>query len=61
MNYVFHWKNGTKETSEGDNVAQAFSKLGYSAGALEALDWWEAKDPKSKPLQDQTLEGLYSK
>lgn len=39
--YSFYWKDGTVDTKEGKNVAEAFTKLGYGAGAVAALDYTE--------------------
>jgi len=39
--YRFHWLDGRTEEGKGSNVADAFTHLGYSQGALAALDWYE--------------------
>ena len=39
--YRFHWLGGLVEEGTGVDVADAFSRLGYSAGALAALDYYE--------------------
>lgn len=36
--YVFKWKDGLVEHGIGASVSEAFSSLGYSAGALAVLD-----------------------
>lgn len=36
---TFYWLDGSKQVLEGDSVADAFIKGGYSAGALHALDF----------------------
>lgn len=41
--FVFYWLDGTVEESSAGNVVDAFTKLGYSAGAMAALDYWEEK------------------
>lgn len=40
--FRFHWI-GSKKTDEGKgkNVADAFTRLGFGAGAMEALDFYE--------------------
>jgi hypothetical protein len=44
--YRFWWKTGKWEESHGKNVAEAFSRLGYGAGAIAALDYYETLDGK---------------
>jgi hypothetical protein len=39
--FRFHWLDGKIEEGEGTGVANAFMMLGYSGGAMAALDWWE--------------------
>lgn len=39
--YRFHWLDGKVEEGEGRDVADAFTHLGYGAGALRVLDWHE--------------------
>lgn len=40
--FEFHWLNDCpSEFGLGHTVAQAFSNLGYSRGAVGALDWYE--------------------
>jgi hypothetical protein len=41
VKYRLHWKDGKTEDGEGANEAEALSKLGYSSGAVAALDFWE--------------------
>lgn len=39
--FRFHWLSGEIEESEGYDVAHAFMKLGYTRGAIAAVDWYE--------------------
>ena len=40
--YRFHWRGtGGPQDGYGRDVADAFNRLGYSAGALAALDYYE--------------------
>lgn len=39
--YRFYWRDGKVEEGEGTTVADAFTRLGYGAGALSALDYYE--------------------
>jgi len=41
--YIFHWKNGTRDEGKGKDPAKAFKSLGYGAGAVAALDYYEEK------------------
>ncbi len=44
--YYFHWLDNKVERIQmdlGDGVASAFSQLGYSAGAMSALDYFDCK------------------
>jgi hypothetical protein len=43
MNKVFrlYWLGGKTEIVTGKTIAEAFTKAGYSAGALAALDYYE--------------------
>ena len=39
--FVLHWHGGKRtDTVEGDDIAQAFTRHGYGAGALRALDFY---------------------
>ena len=44
MKFRFFWKDGTVSTGEGERSTDAFTKLGYGKGAVEALDYWEEVD-----------------
>ena len=37
--YRFYWLDGTTNEGEGRDVADAFTRLGYGAGAIRALDY----------------------
>ena len=39
--FKFHWLTGKVEIGKGTTVANAFSRLGYGAGATPALDYYE--------------------
>lgn len=39
--FKFHWEDGKIEESYGTSVSNAFNKLGYGAGALAVLDYYE--------------------
>lgn len=39
--YRFFWLDGTSELGQGNSVSEAFNSLGYSRGALAALDYYE--------------------
>lgn len=39
--YRFHWRDGKIDEEWGDNPANAFTRLGYGAGAVAALDYHE--------------------
>lgn len=41
MEFKLHWLDGKTEKAEGDSIADAFMKAGYSAGAIKALDYYE--------------------
>ena len=39
--FKFYWLDGKIDIAEGLDVADAFSNLGYGAGALRALDYYK--------------------
>jgi hypothetical protein len=39
--YRFHWLTGDVDEGEGSSPEDAFTHLGYGAGALPALDYFE--------------------
>lgn len=50
--YAFHWLDGKVDIGEGVNVSDAFTRLGYGAGAVRALDYYEVvpQNPPEKSL-----------
>jgi hypothetical protein len=42
--FRFHWINGGTSEGDGEDVAQAFTLLGYGGGAYKALAYWERVD-----------------
>lgn len=44
--FVFHWLDGKTETARGLTVSEAYAHLGYGAGALAALDYYETIDER---------------
>lgn len=39
--FVLHWLGGKRtDAVEGDDIADAFTRHGYGAGALRALDYY---------------------
>jgi len=41
--YKFHWLDGKETIGFGENVSNAFAKLGFGNGALRSLDYYERK------------------
>lgn len=39
--FRLYWLDGKTEIVEGDDITDAFSKAGYGAGAMRALDFWD--------------------
>lgn len=39
--YRFIWNDGKENTGTGETPEQAFTNLGYGAGAIRALDYYE--------------------
>lgn len=39
--FKFHWKTGRASIGEGTSPEDAFTHLGYGAGAVPALDYYE--------------------
>lgn len=44
--YKLHWLDGKVETVKGNSIADAFTRAGYGAGAMRALDWHEEVSTK---------------
>lgn len=42
--FRFHWISGSTEIGSGPTVVEAFTHLGYGAGAIGALDYYEEID-----------------
>lgn len=42
--FKLHWIGGKTEIVEGYDIADAFTHAGYSAGAIQALDYFEPID-----------------
>ena len=39
--YRFHWLDGSTNDGEGCTPADALTRLGFGAGAIRALDYYE--------------------
>ncbi len=39
--YRFYWRTGKPDDGKGNDPADALTKLGFGAGAIAALDYWE--------------------
>ena len=39
--FKLHWPDGKVEVVEGHDIADAFTRAGYGAGAIRALDYYE--------------------
>lgn len=39
--FRLHWLDGKKQIVTGRDITDAFTKAGYGAGAIAALDWYE--------------------
>ena len=39
--FRFYWLDGKTEEAHGYDVADAFRRLGYGAGAVKALDYYK--------------------
>ena len=39
--FRIYWKDGLTQDIEGIDIADAFTRAGYGAGALAAVDWYE--------------------
>lgn len=39
--YRFNWRDGSVSEGHGTTPEEAFTHLGYGAGAARALDYWE--------------------
>lgn len=52
MIYKLYWLDGTSELINGEGIADAFRKAGYSGGAMEALDFY-SENPDDKYVYDK--------
>lgn len=41
MKFILHWLDGKVEEVEGNSISDAFTRAGYGAGAIRALDWYD--------------------
>lgn len=48
--FRFIWRDGKTQEADGDDVAGAFSSLGYGAGAVRALDYYRTV-PTEVPVE----------
>lgn len=39
--FTLYFKNGKREIISGESINEAFTKAGYGAGALAAVDWYD--------------------
>lgn len=39
-NFILYWLSGKKETVTGTDIRDAFSRAGYGAGAVRAMDFY---------------------
>ena len=46
--YRFHWRDGVIDEGRGSDPADALTKLGFGAGAIAALDYWELVQPTTQ-------------
>jgi hypothetical protein len=44
MKYELVWKDGSRNTVEGQDIEDAFTKAGFGAGAIPALDYFRPLD-----------------
>ena len=40
--YIIYWRSGESQLVEGRDIADAFTRAGYGAGALRAVDFYDA-------------------
>lgn len=51
--YRFHWRSDSKPSEgRGHDAADAFTRLGYGAGAVAALDYYEVVDEVTQSPSD---------
>jgi len=39
--FIIHWKDKTTDVFKGKDIADAFTRAGYGAGAVRAVDYYE--------------------
>lgn len=44
--YTYYWRDGSREVLEGTDFINAFTRAGYSSGAVRALDFFMEGDDK---------------
>lgn len=42
--FTFYWRDGKRSVLKGSTVENAFTRAGYDAGALPAVDWYDRGD-----------------
>lgn len=40
-NFIIYWFDGTTSSIKGNSIEDAFTKAGYGAGAVRAVDFYE--------------------
>ena len=45
----FHWLDGKVDEGTGGSMTDAFTRLGFGAGALQALDYYEEVNDRLHP------------
>ena len=51
--FTLYWLTGDKEIVYGRDIAEAFTKAGYSSGALRALDFYSSGDTTDQYTWDK--------
>lgn len=41
--FIIHWRGGKLEEIRGFTISEGFTRVGYGAGAIRAVDWYEEK------------------
>jgi hypothetical protein len=49
--YRFVWLDGSTNVGDGIHPADAFTKLGFGAGAMPGLDYYEKIDTESQAIK----------
>lgn len=50
--YQFYWKDGIVSEGLGRDVADAFTRLGFGAGAMPAVDYWREMPASQADYED---------